>query len=94
MSPDIGLVEIAGGVLIVLGVFVAFMIWAVFPLIPFAICGTSFALCRYGIPALGRSLLYAAHGVVWGVRWLLRPLAVWTLRGVQPAYQYGDGGRR
>ncbi|HSG81795.1 MAG TPA: hypothetical protein VLC48_06085 [Gemmatimonadota bacterium] len=94
MSVGIGLVEIAGGALIVLGVFAAFMVWAVLPLISFAIIGGAYATIRYGIPALGRSAVYAAQGIAWGVRWMLTPVAVWTLRGAQPAYHYGDGGRR
>jgi hypothetical protein len=94
MSVGIGLVEIAGGALIVLGIFAAFMVWAVFPLIPFAIIGGAYATIRYGVPALGRSALLAVQAVAWGVRWLLTPVAVWTLRGAQTAYQYGDGSRR
>ena len=94
MLAGIGLLELAGGALIVMGIFGAFMIWAVLPLIPFAIIGAAYATVRYGIPAAGRSLVYAAQGVVWGIRWLLTPVAVWALRDVQPAYQYGDGSHR
>ncbi len=94
MLGGIGLLELAGGALIVVGIFGALMVWAVLPLIPLAIIGAAYATVRYGIPAAGRSLAYAAQGVVWGIRWLLTPVAVWALRSEQPAYQYGDGGRR
>jgi hypothetical protein len=94
MLAGIGLFELAGGALIVMSVFGAFMVWAVFPLVPFAIIGAAYLGLRYGIPAAVRSLVYAAQGVVWGIRWMLTPVAVWALRGAQPAYQYGNGGGR
>jgi hypothetical protein len=90
----LGVGEIAGGALMVLGVFSAFMLWAVFPLVPFAIIGVAYAAIRYGIPAVARSLVFAGQGVVEVARWALTPIAVWTLRGPEPAYQYGDGSRK
>ena len=94
MSIGISLVEVAGGALIVLGIFAAFMLWAVLPLVPFAIIGGVYAMIRFGIPALGRSAALAAQGIAYGVRWLLTPVAVWTLRAATPAYQYGGTRRR
>ena len=94
MFSGIGLFELAGGALIVLGIFIAFMVWAVFALLPFAIMGIVYATVRYGVPALARSAAYAADGVVEVVRWVLTPVAVWALRGPQPAYERGDGQQR
>jgi len=79
----IGLGEMAGGALIALGIFVAFMGWAVLPLIPFALIGAVYATLRYGVPALGHAAVAAERGVVWGVRRALRPVAMWAL--VEPA---------
>lgn len=80
----IGLVEMAGGALIVLAIFVAFLGWAVLPLIPFALTGAVYATIRYGVPALGHAAVTAERGVVWMVRRALRPLAVWSLAEIQP----------
>ena len=90
----LGVAEIAGGALMVLGVFSAFMLWAVFPLVPFAIIGVAYAAIRYGIPALGRSLVFAGQAVVEVARWAVTPVAIWALRRPEPAYQYGDGSRK
>ena len=90
----LGVAEIAGGALMVLGVFSAFMLWAVFPLVPFAIMGVAYAAIRYGLPAMARSLVYAGHGVVEVARWAVTPVAIWALRGAEPAYQYGEASRK
>ncbi len=95
MAPGIGFLELAGGALIVLGIFTAFMVWAVFPLLPFAIAGMAYAVVRYGVPAVARAAVAAEHGVVQAVRWALFPVAVWALRGPQLAYvAHGDGKRK
>ncbi|NIN73450.1 MAG: hypothetical protein GTO46_16305 [Gemmatimonadetes bacterium] len=94
--PGIDVLELIGGGLAILGIFTAFMVWAIFPLLPFILMGTVYALIRYGVPALGRAALAVEHGTIAGVRWILHPLAVWALRGPEPATaRYGDGrGRR
>lgn len=95
MAPGIGFLEMAGGALIVLGIFTAFMVWVVFPLLPFAIAGMAYAMVRYGVPAVARAAVAAEHGVVQAVRWALFPVAVWALRGPQLAYvAHGDGKRK
>jgi hypothetical protein len=92
VSPGIGIVELAGGALIVLGVFAAFMVWAVFPLIPFALMGVAYATVRYGVPALARGAVVAERSAVQAVRWTLFPLAVWALRAPMPAaVAHGEG---
>lgn len=75
----IGLIELASGALIVLGIFAAFMVWAVFPLLPFVITGVIYAAVRYGVPALARGAVLAEHAVVGAVRLALRPVATWAL---------------
>lgn len=92
----IGFLDLVGGGLAILGIFAAFMLWAIFPLMPFIIMGAIYALVRYGLPALGRAAVAVEHGAVAAVRWILQPVAVWALRGAEPATaRYGDGrGRR
>lgn len=80
----IGPLELASGALIVLGIFAAFMVWAVFPLLPFVITGAIYAMARYGVPALARGAVAAEQAVVGAVRWSLRPLAVWALNEPVP----------
>jgi hypothetical protein len=80
----IGLLELAGGALIVLGIFAAFMVWAVFPLLPFVITGAIYAAIRYGAPALARGAVVVEHAVVGAVRGALRPLATWALHEPAP----------
>lgn len=80
----IGPLELAGGALIVLGIFAAFMVWAVFPLLPFVITGAIYAAVRYGAPALARGAVVAEHAVVGAVRLALRPLATWALHEPAP----------
>lgn len=89
-----GIPELVGGMAIVLGVFVAFMVWAVFPLIPFAIAGAAYATVRYGVPAIVNAAVTAERAVVHTVRWALFPVAVWALRGTTPIYVTHGGGRR
>ncbi len=93
MSPEIGLLDLAYGAAIVLGIFAAFMVWAVFPLIPFFLIGTVYAIFRYGVPALGDAATAVEHATVKGIRLALLPLAVWTLRGAVPVFPEGrDAG--
>lgn len=80
----IGLLELAIGALIVLGVFAAFMVWAVFPLLPFVLTGAAYFAVRHGVPALARGMAAAEHAVVGAVRWSLRPLAIWALHEPAP----------
>lgn len=80
----IGLIELASGTLIVLGIFAAFMVWAVFPLLPFVITGVIYAVVRYGVPALARGAVLAEHTVVGAVRLALRPVATWALHEPAP----------
>jgi len=90
-----GILELAGGVLVILSIFAAFMIWAIFPLMPFLLIGAAYGAVRYGVPALGRAAVAVEHGVSAGLRWVLHPLAVWALRGAEPAVlRYGDGRER
>lgn len=80
----IGPLELAGGALIVLGIFAAFMVWAVFPLLPFVITGAIYAAVRYGVPALTRGAVVAEHAVVGAARRALRPLATWAMHEPAP----------
>lgn len=82
----IGLIELASGVLIVLGIFAAFMVWAVFPLLPFVITGAIYAFFRYGLPALARGAVLAEQAAVGGVRRALRPVASWALHEPAPVH--------
>jgi hypothetical protein len=75
----IGLLELAGGALIVLGIFAAFMVWAIFPLLPFIIAGAIYGAVRYGVPAIARAAVAVEHGAARAVRWALHPLATWAL---------------
>jgi mannose/fructose/N-acetylgalactosamine-specific phosphotransferase system component IIC len=75
----IGLAELGGGVLVVLGIFIAFMGWALLPLIPFVLIGGVYAAIRYGIPALGRGAVGLEHAVIQTVRRALQPVALWAL---------------
>lgn len=75
----IGLAEMAGGALIVLAVFIAFMGWALLPLIPLALLGAAYAAIRYGVPALGRAAIALEHVVILTIRRALQPVAVWAL---------------
>lgn len=88
-----GIAELALGALIILGIFAAFMVWAVFPLLSFAICGAAYGLIRNGAPALGRGALAFERGAIRAVRRGLHPLAVWALREPAPAYSHGEGNR-
>ncbi|UCC73616.1 MAG: hypothetical protein JSV86_03370 [Gemmatimonadota bacterium] len=92
----LGILDLIGGAFAILGIFVAFMVWAIFPLMPFILMGLVYALVRYGVPALGRAAVAAEQRTVAAVRWLLHPVAVWALRGPEPAVaRSGDGkGRR
>lgn len=90
MTPEIGLLDLASGALIVLGVFAAFMVWAVFPILPFFLIGAVYASFRYGLPALARAAVAFEEAAVSGIRWALFPLAVWALRGVIPVYVEGE----
>lgn len=92
----IGFFDLIGGALAILAIFAAFMVWAIFPLMPFIIFGAIYALIRYGMPALGRAAVALERGAIAAVRSILHPVAVWTLRGAEPAVaRYGAGrGRR
>lgn len=95
MTPGIGLLDLASGALIVLGIFAAFMVWAVFPLVPFFLIGAVYAGFRHGLPALGRAAVAVEHGTVQAIRWALFPVAVWAIRGPVPVHaQRGDGRGR
>jgi hypothetical protein len=80
--------------LIILGIFAAFMIWAIFPLLPFIILGAAYGTVRYGLPALGRLAVTVEEGAVAAVRWVLFPVATWALGKPARAATYGDGRRR
>lgn len=75
----IELAELAGGAAIAFGIFVAFMGWAVLPLIPFALMGAVYATFSYGLPALGRAAVAVEVGTIRGVRRALQPIALWAL---------------
>jgi hypothetical protein len=94
MPAELGLLDLVAGVGIILGIFVAFMIWATFPLLSFALIGAAYAATRYGLPALGRAAVRVEDRAVAGLRRVLTPVAVWTLRGVTPAAVPGTAGRR
>lgn len=81
----IGLLDLVGGAVVILGIFGAFMVWAIFPLLPFLLIGAVYAAVRYGVPALGRSALAVEQGVMRGARWVLYPVALWALREPQLA---------
>jgi len=94
MNPGIGLLEFAGGALIVLGIFIAFMGWAVLPLIPFAVMGAAYATVRYGVPAAAHAAVVVEERTVQAVRWALAPVAIWALRApMHAAVAHGDGRR-
>ncbi|MGD2154197.1 MAG: hypothetical protein PVG79_13080 [Gemmatimonadales bacterium] len=80
-----GLLDLVGGAIAILGIFAAFMLWAIFPLVPFILMGAVYALIRYGVPALGRAALAVEHATIAAVRWILHPVAVWALSGPAPA---------
>lgn len=95
MSAEIGLLEFAAGALVVIGIFAALMIWAVFPLLPLAVVGVAYRLLRYGVPAAYRVAVSTEEALVRVLRWALFPVAVWTLRSASPAYaSRKDGNRR
>ena len=94
MSTGIGLVELAGGMLVILGIFAAFMVWAIFPLLPFIILGAAYGTVRYGVPALARLAVTVEEGAVAAVRWVLFPVATWALGKPAQAATYGDGRGR
>ena len=95
MIAGIGLLELAGGALIVLGIFIAFMGWAVLPLIPFAIIGAAYATVRYGVPAVAHAAVVVEEKSVQAARWALFPVAVWALRApIHAAVAHGDGKRQ
>jgi len=81
----IGFLDLIGGALVIVGIFSAFMLWAIFPLMPFILMGAVYALVRYGVPALGRAAVVVEHATIAGVRWILHPVAVWALHGAEPA---------
>lgn len=89
-----GIAELALGALIVLGIFAAFMVWAVFPLLSFAVCSAAYGLIRHGAPALGRGAMAFERGMIHVLRQALRPLAVWALREPARVYASGDGQSR
>ena len=86
--------ELALGALIVLGIFAAFMIWAVFPLLAFAVCGAAYGLIRFGVPALGRGAVAFERLAIRAVRRALQPLAAWALQDGAPAYATETRRRR
>jgi hypothetical protein len=85
---------LVAGAAVILGIFAAFMIWATFPLLSFAIFGGLYGAIRYGVPALGRAAVKVEGWAVNAVRLALFPVAVWTLRGAQPAGAIQTGRRR
>ena len=92
MTAGIGLLELAGGALIVFGIFIAFMGWALLPLIPFAIAGAVYATVRYGVPAVAHAAVVVEKKAIQAARFALFPLAVWALRAPMPAaVAHGDG---
>ena len=92
----IGFLDLIGGALAILGIFAAFLLWAIFPLMPFILMGAVYALVRYGAPALWRAAVAVERATIAAVRWVLHPVAVWALRGPEAAVaRHGDGrGRR
>lgn len=94
MNPELGLLEFASGALIILGIFAAFMVWAIFPILPFFLMGAIYAAGRYGVPALGRAAVAAEDAALAGIRWALHPLAVWALQGAPAVAEHGDGRHR
>jgi hypothetical protein len=94
MIGGIGLLELAGGALIVLGIFIAFMGWALLPLIPFAIMGAAYAAVRHGVPAVAHAAVVVEESTVQAIRWALAPVAIWALRApMHAAVAHGDGRR-
>jgi len=94
MIAGIGLLELAGGAAIVLGIFIAFMGWATLPLIPFAIMGAAYATVRYGVPAVAHAAVVVEERAVQAVRWALAPVAIWALQSpTHAAVAHGDGRR-
>jgi hypothetical protein len=94
MNPELGLLEFASGALIILGIFAAFMVWAIFPILPFFLMGAIYAAGRYGLPALGRAAVAAEDAALAGIRRVLQPVAVWVLQSAPVAADHGDGKRR
>jgi hypothetical protein len=94
MPPELGFVEFAIGLAIFVGIFVAFMAWAVLPLAPFLLIGAVYAGVRHGVPALARGLAWAGRELAAGVRWVLRPVAHWALGVTEPVAVRGGAGRR
>lgn len=89
---EIAFLDLIGGALVVLSIFAAFMVWAIFPLLPFLLLGAAYASVRHGVPALGRAAVAVERGAVAAARWALHPIAVWALRSPEPArIRYGDG---
>jgi hypothetical protein len=75
---------LASGALIILGIFAAFMVWAVFPLIPFLVTGACYGAIRHGAPAVARGAVAVECAVIRGLRRALRPLATWALHEPAP----------
>lgn len=94
MSSAIGLLDLASGALIILGIFAAFMTWAIFPILPFLLMGAVYSGVRYGVPAMYRAGAVVEDAAIQSVRWVLYPLAIWTLKRTAPVYAEGRGGRR
>jgi hypothetical protein len=94
MIAGMGLLELAGGALIVLGIFIAFMGWVLLPLMPFAIAGAAYAAVRHGVPAVAHAAVVAEEKTVQAVRWALAPVAIWALRAPMHATVAHGEGRR
>lgn len=86
MIPEIGLLDLAAGALIVLGIFAAFMVWLVFPILGYLLVGATYATARHAVPAFERVSLAALGGVVQSLRRAATPLALWILREASPVY--------
>lgn len=87
MIPEVGLLDLAAGALIVVGIFAAFMIWCIFPILPFVLMGALYALVRRGLPAFERVTFAAGRATAGAVRRALTPVALWVLEPAAAALQ-------
>lgn len=84
MIPEIGLLDLAAGALIVVGIYAAFMIWLLLPILPFLVIGGLYVAARYGLPAFERLVVTAGRRALEASKNAAIPLALWILR--PPAY--------
>lgn len=77
MFHEVGLLDLFAGGLIMLGIVAAFMVWLIFPILPFLLVGAVYALLRYGLTAVECAALSGAHATVEAIRRAATPLALW-----------------